>query len=228
MLVGWLLPAWPGHVAFVEPARTLEIQHEDLRLQQAAGHRLALAGLLALEQGHQDAERAEQPARQVGDGNADPHRPAAGLAGDRHQAAHALGDLIEARTLAVGPVLAEARDAGVDQPRVDLAQRRIVDAEPLFHVRPEVLDHHVGLGGQPAQHGNAARRLQVERDAALVAVQVLEVRSVPRATQSVALFQVAWQLDLDDVGTPVGQLPRGGRSRADPRQIKYRVAGERR
>ena len=36
------------------------------------------------------------PAAQVGDRNADPHRPLAGQAGDRHQPAHALGDLIEA------------------------------------------------------------------------------------------------------------------------------------
>ena len=72
----------------------------------------------------------KSPAGQVGDRDADAHRAAAGLARDGHQPAHALRDLVEARTLAVGPVLAEARDAGVDEARVDLAQRRVVDAEP--------------------------------------------------------------------------------------------------
>ena len=88
------------HLAGVEPARGLEVEHEDLRLQQRGGDLLALARLLALQQRHQDAERAEQAGGEIGDGNADPHRPAARLARDRHQAAHALRDLVEARALA--------------------------------------------------------------------------------------------------------------------------------
>jgi hypothetical protein len=44
---------------------------------------------------------AEQPAGEVGDGNADPHRFLTGGTGGRHQAAHAFGDLIEARPLVV-------------------------------------------------------------------------------------------------------------------------------
>ena len=47
----------------------------------------------------------------VGDRDADAHRPLPGQAGDRHQAAHALRDLVEARAVGVGPVLAEAGDA---------------------------------------------------------------------------------------------------------------------
>ena len=37
-------------------------------------HPLAFAGLLALEQRRQDAERAEQPGGEIGDRNADAHR----------------------------------------------------------------------------------------------------------------------------------------------------------
>jgi len=51
-----------------------------------------------------------------------PRRCASGLArmaGDRHQAAHALGDLIEARPLEVGAVLAETGDAGEDYLLID-------------------------------------------------------------------------------------------------------------
>ena len=62
-------------------------------------------------------------------GNADPHRPFAGSAGDRHQPAHALRDLIEAGALVIGAILAEAGDAAIDDARVDLAQALIVDAE---------------------------------------------------------------------------------------------------
>ena len=55
MLVGWLLPACPGTSPAIEPARGLEVEHEDLRLQQRGVHPLALAGCLALEQRDQDA-----------------------------------------------------------------------------------------------------------------------------------------------------------------------------
>ena len=88
---------------------------------------LALLRLLALEQRHQDAERAEQAGGQVGDRDADAHRPLARQSGDRHQPAHALRDLVEARPVGVGPVLAEAGDAAVDDARVDLAQVLVVD-----------------------------------------------------------------------------------------------------
>ena len=86
----------------------------------------------------------------------------------------------------VGPVLAKAGNAGVDEPRIDLAQRRVVDAETLLHVGPVVLDHHIGLGGEPAKNLDALRRLQVEPDGALVAVQVLEIRPMAGAAQPFA------------------------------------------
>ena len=82
------------------------------------------AGDFALEQRDQDAERAEQAGAEIGDRNADAHRALARQAGDRHQPAHALRDLVEARPVAIGAVLAEAGDAGEDDALVDLAQRR--------------------------------------------------------------------------------------------------------
>ncbi len=48
------------HFLHLQPARRLEVEHEDLRLQQRGGDPLAFAGDLALEQRGQDAERAEQ------------------------------------------------------------------------------------------------------------------------------------------------------------------------
>src|SRR6185437_9507357 len=118
----------------------LEIQHEDLGLEKRGLHPLALAGSLALQQRGEDAERAEQPRREVGDGNPDPHRAAAWRAGHRHQPAHALCDLIEAGALVIGAVLAETRAAAVDDPRIDLADALIVDAELVLDVGAKVLD----------------------------------------------------------------------------------------
>src|SRR5262244_527373 len=47
--------------------------------------------------------------------------------------------------VAIRPGLSEAGDAAVDDARVDPGQRFVVDAEPVLHVRTEVLHHHVGL-----------------------------------------------------------------------------------
>ena len=137
---------------------------------------LALFGFFAFQQRHQNAERAKQPRGEVGDRNAHAHGPLPGQAGDRHQAAHALRDLVEARPLGIRAGLPEPGNAGVDQLRIDLAQLRIVDAETTLNIGPEILDHHVGFFHHALEGRHRFRRLQVERHAALVAVRILEVR----------------------------------------------------
>ena len=65
-----------------------------------------------------------------------------------------------------------------------LLQRLVIDAEPVLHVGPEILDHDVGLLDQPLEGREALRRLQIERHAALVAMQVLEIGAVARAARA--------------------------------------------
>ena len=101
-------------------------------------------GALALEQRHHDAEREQVAGGQVGDRDADAHRALAGQAGDAHQAAHALRDLVDAGAGAVGPGLAEAADAAIDQARVDRVDVVPGDLQPVLHVGAHVLDDHVG------------------------------------------------------------------------------------
>ena len=90
-----------GDLAGHQPARGLEVQHEDLRLQQRGVHPAPHAGALAVEQRHQDAQRQQVAGGQVVDRDADAHRPLPGHAGDRHQPAHALGDLVDAGPLGI-------------------------------------------------------------------------------------------------------------------------------
>ena len=226
MPVGWSLPAWPGHLARHRPARGLEVEHGDLRLQQRGLHPLALARDVALDEGDERTHGGVVAAGQVGDGDADAHRSLARQPGDRHQAAHALRDLVEARPIAVGTVLAEARQAHIDEARIDLAQRLVVEAEPVLHVGPVVLDQHVGAGRQLLQDGDAVGRLEVERDAALVAMQVEEVGTVARAAHHRVLVALLRHLDLDHVGAPVGEVARRRRAGAGPRQIDHLEAGQ--
>src|SRR5215510_4974506 len=212
MIVAGLL----RHLAADEPARALEIQHEDLRLQERRADVLAFLRRFPLEQRHQNAERAEQSCREVGDWDADAHRPLPRQPGDRHQAAHALGDLVEARAIAIGAGLAETRDAGIDQLRVDPGEPWIVDAEPLLHVGAEILHHHVGLLHHALERREALGGLDVERHAALVAMQIVEVGPVARPAERLAARRIRRQLDLDDVRAPIGELAHTGGAGPDP------------
>ena len=141
-----------------------------------------------------------------------------GQTGHRHQAAHALRDLIEARPVGVRAVLAEAGDAGIDQFGIDLRQRLVIDAEPLLHIGPEILDQHIGFLDHALERRDAFGLFQIERHAAFVAVQVLKVAAFARAAHR--LFDAGRGLDLDDIGAPVGKLAHAGRSRSDAGQIE--------
>ena len=174
----------------------------------------------------QNAERAEQSGAEIGDRDADAHRALPGQAGDRHQSAHALRDLVVAGPVAIGAVLAEAGDAGEDNALVEFAQGVVIDAKPVLHVRAVVFDHHVGLRDHALEGGKALRRLEVEGHAALVAMQVLEVRPVTRAALRFAFLQARRRLDLDDVGTPIGELADAGRPGTHAREVEDGEAGK--
>ena len=158
-----------------------------------------------------------QPGDDVGDGNPDPHRSAAGLASDRHQAAHPLDDLVDARPRLVGAILAEGRDAGIDQPRVDRSQRLISEAEPFLHVGPKILHQHVCLLDHAVENVAAFLAAQVERHATLVAVLVLEVRLVPAGD----IARIAGALDADDIGAPIRKLAHAHGPRARVGEIEH-------
>ncbi len=102
----------------------------------------------------------------------------------------------------------------------------VIDAEAVFYLGAEILDDDVSLLRQLKKDCLAFLGLQVERQAALVAVQVLEIKPVaPRAGDIAS--GLARLLDLDHIGAPIGEL--ADRSRPGPgmTQIENGVAGER-
>ena len=209
-----------GHFALDQITRALEVEHENLRLQQRALDVLTPLRFLTLKKGDQNTERGKQAGGKVGDRNAGANRALAGQAGDRHQPAHALGDLIEAGPVSIRAGLAEAGNAGINEPRVDLRQRLVVDAKPLLHVRTEILDHDIGLLDHALERGQALRRFEVERHAALVAVQILKIRALARAAH--LIFDAGRGFDLDDIGAPIGELANAGRARAHAGEVEHR------
>ena len=79
-------------------------------------------------------------------------RAAVGLAVDRREPAHRLGDGGEARTWRVRAVLAETGDPRDHEPRVAGEEHVGAEPEPLEGAGTEVLDQHVGLVAEPAHH----------------------------------------------------------------------------
>jgi hypothetical protein len=143
---------------------------------------------------------------------------------DGHEAAEALGDLVEASPLGVRPGLPEAGDTGVDEARVDLPERLVVDTEAVLDARPEILDQHVGHPREPQDDLAAGRLLHVDGDAALVRMQVLEVGAAAPA-DAVVVF--AGHLHLDDLRAHLGQLADTGRARASAGEIEHADMGQR-
>ena len=162
------------------------------------------------------------------------HRSATGMptrtalarqAGHRHQAAHALRDLIEARPLGIRPVLAEAGDAGEHDARIDRPEVVVGDVEPSLTS---------GRKFSTTTSARSTRRSRISRPSAAlrfrVRLRLLRCRfwkSDPaRAAEPMAVGPLVRHLDLDHVGAPVGELAHAGRSGAHPRQIDHREAGQ--
>src|SRR6266851_1686982 len=169
--------------------------------------------MLTLDEREQNTHRAEHSRADVGDCDTDAHGALAGQSRNRHQAAHPLRDLIYARAVAVGTVLAEAGDAAIDQARIDRAEALVVDTEPMLHVGAVVFDDHVGALDESFQDCDSLRLLKIEGHALLVAMEILEVGAI--AARDVPTF--AGFLDLEDIGAPVGELTRRGRPGARAR-----------
>ena len=223
MVVAGLL----GHFMLDGPARGLEVEQRDHRVEQRHLDPLALARFLAFEQRGHDAQRAVEACRRIRHRTAGAHRAAARLAGDRHQPAHALGHLVETRALGIGAALAEAGNAGEDDLLVDLFQRLVIDAETVLDVGPVVLGDDVGFFDELHENLQAVRILQVQREAALVAVQVLEVGAGALAAPAVGEIESGRRLDLDDVGAPVGELAHCGGTGTHAGQVDYTEARQR-
>jgi hypothetical protein len=125
--------------------------------------------------------------------------------------------------------LAEAEGADIDDVRIHLLQRLVIQPEALHRLRPHVVDQRVGRLRQLQERFLAGRALQVQHDAALVAVQVEEQRTGARATAGSDGTQhvAARRLHLDDVGAQVGQHLRGRRPHDDFGDVDDAQAGER-
>jgi hypothetical protein len=195
-------------------------QQRERRGEQAHVEVLALSG--AEPVGERGAGHAERPegGRQVGDGAADLRRRMPGHAGERHDAAHALGDRVVASSTRVRPGLAEARHRDVDHRRVHRAHGGVAEPELVGDARQEVLDDDVGAAGQLKDELATLGLLEIDRDAALAAIDRGERRAHSVAAPGAQVVAAAGTLHLHHVGAQVGHERRAIRACDHTRKIE--------
>ena len=200
--------------------------------QRAVGHRdvdeLALARAVALAQRREDAEGGHQrAAADVGDLPRRLHRRAAAVAGQPEQADQAEVVHVVPAAVAVRAVLAVAGDRAVDQPRVDLPQAVVADAQAVQDARPERLEEDVGVAGEAQQHVAALVGLEIDPDRALAPVERQEERRVGALLGALVVRRRpahvvahAGVLDLDHVGAEVAEQQRAEPAGQQPREVE--------
>ena len=153
--------------------------HRGLPLREVDVLPLARAG--AMEQGGEDGDGAVEAARRVAVRDADVHRRPAAVAGHRGEAGERHLRRPVRHLVAVGPRRAVARQRDHDDVGAERAQHVVAEPHALHDPGREVLDHDVARGAQPPGHGHRLGALEIERDALLALIVLVEVAAPVRA-----------------------------------------------
>ncbi|GBD11275.1 hypothetical protein HRbin23_00930 [bacterium HR23] len=150
--------------------RRLPEGHGDARLKERHIQVLPLAGLLAINVSGKDALGSVEASHQVADGHPYFHRGTFRGAGYGHQTAHPLGDKVIPAPVGIRAGLPKSRDGAVDDVRLYLAHRLVVQAQVFHGAGAVVLHHHIRLPGKAQGNPPSFGVLQVQADAPLVPV----------------------------------------------------------
>src|SRR6185437_6310513 len=110
---------------------------------------------VALAQRREYADHGIDAGEYVRYGHTGALRLPVGRAGEIHDAAHALGHQIVAGARSVRAVLSESRHRAINQPRIFLAELRVVEAKLGQSADLEVLDQHIRACSQLAHNAPA-------------------------------------------------------------------------
>ena len=229
-MFGW---AFPAH-GLVGKKRRADVEHPDVDM-------LTLTAHLPPRQRGQNGNRGVHPGHDVDDGHSDLLRPRSGLAvrlaGDAHEAAHALDHKVVGGLVAARTALPETGDRAIDEGRVDRAQ--ILVAEAVFRQRAglEILQHDVGPRGKRSHDALAFGVGKIDGDRAFAAVDRQQIAGVAgiasglvleeRGTPAAGVVARAGTLDLHHVGTKVGQNLSGPGARHYAAEIEHADMRER-
>src|SRR5215475_12340083 len=121
--------------------------------------------------------------------------------------AHRLNDVVKGRPSGVWARFRKSIRAAIDQSRIAFAQTLVIEAEFTHRLRPHGCYEDIRAVDQVEQYISLVFALQIERDAAFVAVQV-EKRSAHSAVaerREVARNIAFRRFDLDYIGAHVAQ-----------------------
>src|SRR6185369_1848812 len=169
------------------------------------------------------------PGGEIGDRQARLHRPAAALAGEAHDAAHRLEHRVVALLLRVRAALAEAGAGDIDEPGIERGKDTVIEAVAPERADRKVLEHHVGLLREAANHLPAFVGAQVDGDRFLGAVagEVVGAVACELRLEAARLVAASGLLDLDDARAELGEDHRRERAREHPRKVEDRYMVER-
>ncbi len=191
------------------------LQHADVDVGPATRPR-------PLDQRGQHALRGSGARDEIGDRDRHRHAEASDLAGELERAAERLHRTVGRGLLRRRAVGAEPGDRAVDEPRVGRREVFVRDAQSRRDPGPEVLQQHVRRDDEVAQHLPAGVGLQVEHDAAPVAMQCdveLRRRVTPVHRLPGSRRITTRRLHPHDVGTEIGERARGDRARQERGEV---------
>jgi hypothetical protein len=227
------------HLAGREIVHRLVGEERDLRVEQREIEVLAYAGFGAMRDRGAHRDAGVHAGHHVDDRHPDALRSAArqvvALAGDAHQAAHALNHEVVARLLTIGPGMTETGYRAIDEARVYFAQILVAETVTREVAELVVLQQHVAARGEIAHDLLPLRIREIDRDRLLAAIgggeigglggvaalRVLEERRRERAR----IVAFTGSLDLDDLGAEVGEVLPGPRCSEHARKIEHTNMG---
>ena len=190
--------------------------------EQRGFDQLAAAGALALAQCRLHADDGEHAAHDVDDRGAGAQR-LAGRPGHVGKPGHELHDFVERRAVLVGAA-EKALERAIDQARICFRKIVVAAAEPVHGAGRVVLDHDVGCCRQAMQQRAAFVGLEVDGDAALVAVEGAE-EAGGKADQPPGGI-AGHRLDLDHVGAEIGEDQARARAHDGVAEFEHANAGK--
>ncbi len=186
--------------------------------------RWPLPGRVALAQRRLHRDDAEHRPHDVDDRGAGAQRPAR-RPGHEGKTGLELHDLVQGRAVLVraGEI---ALQREIDQTRVERRQLLPADAEPLHRAGAVILDHDIGRRDQPVDNCPSLRPFQIDREAALVAVEGGEEPG-PEPAEPARVIALRRRLDLDHLGAKLGEDQPGGRTHDRMREFEDPKARQR-
>ena len=121
------------------------------------------------------------------------------------------------------------RDRAIDQARIGRRDRGIVEPELLHHAAGKILHHYIRLGDQRARNLERGRIGEVERDAALVAIEAEKCRALAADFGMFVMARIVAAIgifDLDHLGAEIRQRLGTGGTRNDAREVDHQQAIE--